>query len=166
MEFDSDNVADKLAKVLDEGTEEEAAQMFRTELADAGSSANRKELISKIDEREEDFTNLDLIVKRDQSGEPEAYTILPKEQHESARQMATLMDAGNVTEASRLGSSVRDGFGGTRDEPRDSKLAFGRWSIAVDAYEKNQVGEDVTINYFQKRSTNPRYTFRFHRREP
>lgn len=166
MEFDVNESADKLSNALDTGSENEVASLFMQELQSAGTRDNRRQLITRVDQLEKNFHNLDLIVKNDDSGTPIGYSILPKDQHESARKMATLMDEGNVYEAATFGAKVKDSFGTNRDEARNQKLAFGRWSIAVDAYEQNNKGEDVTINYFNKRSTNPRYSFAFHREQP
>ena len=169
MDFDLNESADKLAKALDDGTsEEDVAQLFQQELSDAGSRENRQALVSEVDSRERDYLNLDLIVKKDEIGTPIAYTIQPNALHESAKRMAGMMDAGNLYEAMALGSEVKSSFGGSRDESRDRNLRFGRWSIAVDAYDDKSKGYNVDMKYLRGGSVTPAYPFpiQVHRDSP
>ncbi len=165
MDSNINESADKLAKSLDERPEEEVATAFLSELSKYADRQDRINLVDSVDQRERDGINLDLILKKDQEGSTMAYTILPAEMHQSARQMATLMDAGNVHQAMELASSVKASIKSESSDadPQSAIKRFAQWSIAVDAYETDGVGEDVSINYYKNRSTNPRYSFRLHR---
>lgn len=165
MDFDINESAGKLAKSLDGQPEKETAQAFLGELSRITQREDRASLLSRVDSLEEKNSGLDLILKRDNQQKVIAYTILPSAMNESARTMATLMDAGNVHEAMNLAARVKAGIGVEQTNPQQATQRFAGWSIAVDAYEQDGVGEDVSINYYRGRSTNPKYSFKLHRDE-
>ncbi len=137
--------AKEIASNLDEGKEDEAARQL-SNFAQQLSRDDFRKLVKAVDANEKDGVGLDLVIKYD-NNTPVSYTILSAELHASAKQMAQLMDTGKTADATELLNATARQM--EKDNPRNPakvQKSFGRWAMAVDAYEKDGVGSDVTID--------------------
>lgn len=138
------DAARDLAANLDFGNEDLVGQKLSA-YAQQLSREDFKQLLSTVDQVEKDGVGLDLVLKRDGHGTPTNYAVIPNQLHQSARDMAGLMDSGREVEAEQLmQKATGDIF---RIYPRDEAMKkYGLWAMAVDAYERDGVGVDVTID--------------------
>jgi len=143
-----DRAAREIATNLDSGKEQEAATQL-SQYAQQLSREDYRSLIKAVDANEQDDKGLDLIVKKDAQGTPTSFAILPKELHQSARDMARLMDTGAPKTAAatellnRTATNIDNANGG---DAQKTQQQFSRWAIAVDAYERDGIGSDVTVD--------------------
>lgn len=143
---DLDTPARDIAGKLDAGKREEVSQSL-SQYAQGLSRADFRQLVSKIDQMETDDQGLDLILKKDATGTPVNYTVLPSRLHASAREMARLMDAGSEREAHDfMGRTTVDIFNMSGKNADEALKTYGLWAMAVDAYEKDGLGIDVTVD--------------------
>ncbi len=143
---DFEKVGQKIADDLDASKPDDVAKQL-SQYSQQLSRDDFRKLIKTVDEKEKDDKGLDLIIKYDSKNTPVQYSILPKELHASAKKMAELMDKGKTADAVELLNKTATDL--DKQYPKDPKKVqqeFSRWSLAVDTYEKDGVGSDVSID--------------------
>lgn len=163
MSFELTQSARRAADALDNMPESTGAELFRNEYAKTRTREETRQFVEMVDAHEQDGKGLDVVVKRDDQGNPRGFAVIPQLWHQAARQMAAAMDAGNENLAAEINKVVKADIDKGAHDSRDAELKYGLFSIAVDAYEKDGVGRDVTISYGRGVTTKPQYNFDLNR---
>ncbi len=143
---DFDRSAQEIATALDSGREDIAAQSL-SQFAQSLSREDFRKLVTTVDQKEKDDVGSDLIIKRDTNGTPVSYSVLSKDLHAAARGMAGLMDKGKSADAMEYMSKIAKQIDANNStDPVKAAEQMRLWSLAVDAYERDGVGCDVTID--------------------
>jgi S1-C subfamily serine protease len=141
-----EQVAAYIANNLDSGNKDAAA----TALSQQAAGLQREQfrtLVKAVDRQEQDGKGFDMTVKIAANGVPEHYAVLPAVENGSAKLMAQFMDEGKGAEAQALMNQVMESIN-VRDA-RDYMATvkdFRLWAMAVDSYENDGVGHDVSID--------------------
>lgn len=141
-----DKASDGIAADLDASKANDVA----TKLSQYSQQLSRddfRSLLKDTDSKEKDNVGLDLVIKYDALNTPEHYSVLPADQHASAKRMAGLMDAGKTAAAAELLAKTAKEID-AKHPGDDAKVQqeFSRWALAVDKYEKDGTGSDIKID--------------------
>jgi hypothetical protein len=141
-----DKIAGNIARDLDAGDKDAAA----TVLSQQYGSLQKEDfitLLKGVDSKEQDSIGYDLTLKIGANNVAEHFALLPGNENASAKLMASLMDEGKGIDAKALMDRVVGAI-----EQRNVMETLGRngdyrlWLKAVDTYEKDGIGHDVTID--------------------
>lgn len=141
-----DQIAGEVARNLDAGNKEAASNA----LSQYAASLQREDfrtLVKAVNSLEKDGQGYDMTVKLGANNVPEHYAVLPAVEHGSAKLMAQLMDGGKGAEAQILMNQVMASINQRNAQDYSGTVRdFRLWAMAVDTYEKDGLGGDVTID--------------------
>ena len=141
-----DKAADGIASNLDASKADDVARQL-SQYSQQLSREDFRSLLKTVDTKENDGVGLDLVIKYDALNTPEHYSVLPADQHATAKKMAGLMDSGKTADAVELlNKTAREMDAKHPGDAAAVQQEFSRWALAVDKYEQDGTGSDISID--------------------